>query len=100
MPFFVNFPMAVFLLVMFIFLSIVTVFIALIWADVGNYKIANCPVWTWATWIVVSLVVLFVIWSILWLLRQFFIAQKYRFMKVTYFLWGFWGPLVAFLFFA
>jgi len=100
MPFFVNFPMAVFLLVMFIFLSIVTVFIALIWADVGNYKIANCPVWTWATWIVVSWVVLFVIWSILWLLRQFFIAQKYRFMKVTYFLWGFWGPLVAFLFFA
>jgi hypothetical protein len=98
MPFYINFPMALFLLTVAAFLAVCTIFVALEMAGTGTYVIGNAPVWTWAAWVVVNVFVFFVLWGIFWCIRQIFIRKSYRTMKITYALWGLWAPLVVLIF--
>ena len=78
MPAYINFPMAVFLMVVSIAMALVTVFVVLEFFDYGPYVIGNAPVWTWAAWVCINMFTFFTIWGILFSIRQLFIRKHYR----------------------
>lgn len=95
MPFFIRFPVSVFLAVMFVLVSLVTIFVVLDWLDFPPYAIGNCPVWTWAAFLTICWIVYFVLWGILFTTRYLFIAYEYyRYTKVMYMVFGMWRPLL------
>ena len=90
--------MVVYLVVLAAALAVCTVFVGLEMGGYGPFVIANAPVWAWAAWVCVEWNVFFILWAILWTVRNFFIRHHYRLMKMTYAFFGIYAPFVLLLF--
>lgn len=82
MPFYIRFPAALFLVIVGVLLTITTVTIALVFADIGNPLIGNLPLWTWTAWLVIVWFIFFTSWALFNLVRQAFLRSHYKTLKV------------------
>jgi len=97
MPFFINFPMVIFLFFVAVLLAVTTVFVLLSWASVGNYLIANCPVWTWGAFFLLEIMVFFILWGFFFSVRYAINRHHYRYLKLMFSLHGVYSPLTLLL---
>ena len=92
MPCLINFPMVLFIAILGAFLIVVTIFVILAYAGAGNFLIANCPVWVWGTWCIMEFGLFFFWKAILASIRWFVLRNHYRYLKVTFAIYGIYEP--------